>query len=213
MNIVWPAHKLRDVADIRVSNVDKKLYATESPVRLCNYMDVYANDYITHDLNFMRGSASTAEIQRFALRRGDVVITKDSETPDDIGVPAVVLEEIDGLVCGYHLCLIRPTSDDVDSIYLAKYLATAEVARYFAINATGSTRFGLPVSAIENVGLPLPPKPEQIKIAEILWTLDQTIAQTEELIAKQQRIKTGLMQDLLKGKVSIKSGLTSKVRA
>ena len=42
-----------------------------------------------------------------------------------------------------------------------------------------------------------PPKPEQTKIAEILSTVDQAIEQTEALIAKQQRIKTGLMQDLL----------------
>lgn len=40
-------------------------------------------------------------------------------------------------------------------------------------------------------------KPEQTKIAEILSTVDQAIEQTEALIAKQQRIKTGLTQDLL----------------
>jgi type I restriction enzyme S subunit len=42
-----------------------------------------------------------------------------------------------------------------------------------------------------------PPKPEQTKIAEVLSTVDRAIEQTEALIAKQQRIKTGLMQDLL----------------
>jgi len=42
-----------------------------------------------------------------------------------------------------------------------------------------------------------PPKPEQSKIAEILSTVDRAIEQTEVLIAKQQRIKTGLMRDLL----------------
>ena len=42
-----------------------------------------------------------------------------------------------------------------------------------------------------------PPKPEQTKIAEILSTVDQAIDQTEALIAKQQRIKIGLMRDLL----------------
>ena len=40
-------------------------------------------------------------------------------------------------------------------------------------------------------------KPEQTKIAEILSTVDRAIEQTEAIIAKQQRIKTGLMQDLL----------------
>ncbi|MBK8124621.1 MAG: restriction endonuclease subunit S [Dokdonella sp.] len=42
-----------------------------------------------------------------------------------------------------------------------------------------------------------PPPREQSKIAEVLSTVDSAIAQTEALIAKQQRIKTGLMQDLL----------------
>jgi len=42
-----------------------------------------------------------------------------------------------------------------------------------------------------------PPQPEQSKIAELLSTVDQVIEQTEALIAKQQRIKTGLMHDLL----------------
>ena len=40
-------------------------------------------------------------------------------------------------------------------------------------------------------------KPEQTKIAEILSTVDRAIEQTEALIAKQQHLKTGLMQDLL----------------
>jgi type I restriction enzyme S subunit len=186
-----------DIADICVSNVDKKVLASEKRVKLCNYMDVYSNDYVTSRLDFMEGSASAAEIERFALKCGDVVITKDSETPDDIGIPAVIAEAIDRLVCGYHLALIRPHSDELDSVYLAKQLSTSRVARYFAIQASGSTRYGLPISAIESVSIPTPPMPEQSKIAEILSTVDRGIEQTEALIAKQQRIKSGLMQDLL----------------
>ena len=82
-------------------------------------------------------------------------------------------------------------------IYLAKQLSTERVARFFALQESGSTRYGLPVSAIESVEIPTPPKPEQTKIAEILSTVDRVIEQTEALIAKQQRIKAGLMQDLL----------------
>jgi type I restriction enzyme S subunit len=95
------------------------------------------------------------------------------------------------------LALIRPNAEQLDSIYLAKQLSTSQVARYFSLHASGSTRYGLPVSAIEAVEIPTPPKPEQSKIAEILSTVDRAIEQTEALIAKQQRIKTGLMQDLL----------------
>ena len=197
MNANWPTYKLRDIADVRVSNVDKKTSHAETPVKLCNYMDVYANDYVTKSIDFMAASASKSEIERFCLQAGDVIITKDSETPDDIGVPAVVTNSIDGLVCGYHLALVRPRSDIIDSIYLAKQLSTAPIARYFALNASGSTRFGLPISVIEDTRIPVAPKPEQTEIATILSTVDRAIEQTEALISKHQRIKTGLMQDLL----------------
>jgi type I restriction enzyme S subunit len=197
MNSTWPTRKLRELADIRVSNVDKKTIASEKFVKLCNYMDVYSNQYVTGRLPFMEASATAAELARFGLNKGDVIITKDSETPDDIGIAAVVAEQIDDLVCGYHLALIRPDAEQVDSIYLAKQLSTERVARFFALRASGSTRYGLPVSAIESVEIPTPPKPEQTKIAEILTTVDRAIGQAEALIAKQQRIKTGLMQDLL----------------
>ena len=197
MSDAWSICKLRDIADIRVSNVDKKFSPAETPVRLCNYMDVYANDYVTASIDFMTASASKAEIERFGLRAGDIIITKDSETPDDIVIPAVIAESIAGLVCGYHLALIRPRNLEINPVYLAKQLGSSSVVKYFALNASGSTRYGLPIAAIENLEIPLAPKPEQDKIAEILSTVDRAIEQTEALIAKQQRIKTGLMQDLL----------------
>ena len=193
----WKTKQLRELADIRVSSVDKKFSNREKPVKLCNYMDVYTNQYVSDKIQFMEASATATELERFGLNKGDVIITKDSETPDDIGIPAVIVEQIDNLVCGYHLALIRPNPEQVDSIYLAKQLSTARVARFFALHASGSTRYGLPVSTIETVEIPTPPKPEQTKIAEILSTVDRAIEQTEALIAKQQRIKTGLMQDLL----------------
>lgn len=197
MPLNWPTSQLRDLADVRVSNVDKKSYAAERPISLCNYMDVYANDYLTSALlDFMPATASPSEIERFTLHAGDVVITKDSETPDDIGVPAVVVEDIDGLVCGYHLALIRPKAS-VHPTFLAKQLASAQTIRYFAAHATGSTRFGLAIETIETLDVPTPPPNEQAKIAEVLSTVDRAIEQTEALIAKQQRIKAGLTQDLL----------------
>lgn len=209
MTVKWPTSKLRDVAEVRVSNVDKKSYATERPIKLCNYMDVYANDYVTSALDFMPATASPSEIERFALHAGDVVITKDSETPDDIGVPAVIVEDIDGLVCGYHLALIRPKTS-LHPTFLAKQLASAPIIKYFAANATGSTRFGLAIGTIEKLDVPTPPILEQSKIAEILSTADRAIEQTEALIAKQQRIKTGLMQDLLTRGIDEQGNLRSE---
>lgn len=63
--------------------------------------------------------------------------------------------------------------------------------------AIGSTVKGINVEQLLTFRIYNLSKPEQTKIAEILSTVDRAIKQTEELIAKQQRIKTGLMQDLL----------------
>ncbi len=192
----WRTVPLAQVADIRVSNVDKKFVVAETPVSLCNYMDVYANEYICSDLPFMSASATEAEIARFKIQRGDVLITKDSETPDDIGIPAVVSEDIQNLVCGYHLALIRPNQDEVDPVFLCKQLARPETACYFGRYAAGSTRYGLSIRALARTPTALAPMDQQRKIVAILTSLDTAIEKTEALIEKHQQIKAGLMHDL-----------------
>ena len=192
----WRIAQLADVADIRVSGVDKLSFASEKPVRLCNYMDVYANDYVRADLPFMEATATAAEIAKFKVAQGDVMITKDSETPEDIGIPSVVTDEIEGLVCAYHLALLKPNRSLIDPIYLSKQLATPATARYFARNAAGSTRYGLSNGAIARTPVPLAPLNQQRKIAAILTSIDTAIEKIEALIAKYQQIKAGLMHDL-----------------
>ena len=88
----WQRLPLKAVCDYRVSNVDKVPADDELPVRLCNYTDVYKNEFIRLDMDLMQTTATAAEIARFGLAVGDVAITKDSETWDDIGVPAYIAE-------------------------------------------------------------------------------------------------------------------------
>ena len=170
----WDVRRLRTVAEMRVSNVDKHAKEGEIPVRLCNYTDVYKNDHIKQGIAFMGATASTDEIERFRLERGDVLITKDSETWDDIGVPSLVTESADDLICGYHLALLRP-SKDILGAYLARALQTNEVAYQFHVRANGVTRYGLTHSSIQSVQLPLPPLPEQTAIVRYLDHADRRI--------------------------------------
>src|SRR4051794_11877374 len=104
----WTGARLFQVADAWTSNVDKHMVAGQPRVRLCNYVDVYKNDSIVNSLDFMAATATRDQIKRFRIRAGDTLITKDSETADDIGVPAFVEYEADDLICGYHLAIIRP---------------------------------------------------------------------------------------------------------
>jgi len=67
----------------------------------------------------------------------------------------------------------------------------------YSLLVSGSAQPKLNQRNLKGLQLAVPPEPEQAKIAEILSTVDRAIEQTEAAIAKQQRIKTGLMQDLL----------------
>jgi type I restriction enzyme S subunit len=194
--IDWVEKPLDQLATIRVSNVDKKTYASESEVRLCNYMNVYTRRYLNGHIDYMQASATAQEISRFSLERGDVLITKDSESPDDIGIAALI-EDTDGLlVCGYHLAILRPDKAAVDPLFLLKQIGTHSVQRYYSQRAAGSTRYALSIGTISSTPIRVAPREQQAIVGRVLRVLDKQLETTEALIAKQERVRAGLLQDL-----------------
>lgn len=200
----WEVVRLAKVSEIRFSNVDKKSYPGEIPVHLCNYLDVYNNEYIDEKIDFMEATATTAEIEKFSLYKGDVIITKDSETADDIAVPSVVIEELNNVLCGYHLALLQPNAEKVDSIFLSKLLSSTPINNQFVRLSQGLTRFGLNVSSIQNAIIPLPSLDEQHQIAQILSEVDYKTEKEQAFKEELEKLKKGLMQVLLTGKVRVK---------
>ncbi len=194
----WVESSLGNIADIRFSNVDKKSdFENEEPVKLCNYMDVYSNSKITNSLPFMQATAKDREIKKFSLLKNDVIITKDSETPDDIAVSAYVSEDLKSVVCGYHLAMLRPEQSLISGEYLNHLFGLDDIQHYFYLLANGITRFGLTTDAINNAYIIYPPLPEQKKIAAILTSVDTVIEKTQAQIDKLKDLKTGMMQELL----------------
>ena len=189
--------RLGDVAEVAFSSVDKKTVDGELPVELCNYTDVFYNPRIARGMPFMAATASPAECERWTLRQGDVLFTKDSETPDEIGIPAYVPEDLPGVLCGYHLGRARPASDSVSGAFLARALGSHESAREFARIANGVTRFGLTLEATRSLPILLPPLAEQHAIAAILDGIDEAIERTEEVIAATERLRDALLHELL----------------
>lgn len=172
---------LRYLADVRVSNVDKKTIDGERPIRLCNYTDVYYHDTLTADLDFMEATATSAQVRDFGLQAGDTIITKDSETADDIGVPAFVPDDLPGIVCGYHLALIRPTADRVHPRFLNWVMQSDFVRGQLEVNASGVTRFGLTYGAI--LGLQVPTERSLGEQRQIADFLDEQVAHIDRVSA------------------------------
>jgi len=180
----WEAKPLRSVADCIFSHVDKLEIEGERPVRLCNYTDVYHNEFITLDLDFMPATASASEVEKFGIRMGDVLITKDSESWDDIGIPALVQQTSDDLLAGYHLAIIRVNPDKIAGAFLFRCLQARLIRSHLELAAVGITRFGLSKSDIGSLTLPVPPIQQQHAIASYL---DREIELIDALAAEIQR--------------------------
>ncbi len=181
----WRCEKLKHVADFWVSNVDKLTIENEIPVRLCNYTDVYHREFITPDLPLMEATATKAEIAKFCLKAGDVVITKDSESWDDIAVPALIERSAPDMVCGYHLSMIRGRDAQLDGRYLFRCFQSGKIRSQLEVEAKGVTRYGLPNSAIGEALLPIPPLPTQRRIAAYL---DRETARIDSLVREKEEL-------------------------
>jgi type I restriction enzyme S subunit len=208
-NTEWKKVKLGEVCKVITSNVDKITSPDEAPVHLCNYMDVYKNYYITKELDFMPASATAGEIEKYQLRVHDVLLTKDSETPDDIANSACILDAPENLLCGYHLAILRPR-ENLFGPYLNFALHTPRIRYEFSRQANGATRFGLTMSAYNMVGLPVPPLEKQKEIAETLSAAQHEVDLLKKLVEKYKTQKRGLMQKMLTGEWCVKPEIVNQ---
>ena len=199
----WETACLGDVADIAFSSVDKKTIEGEEPVRLCNYTDVFYNRRIRLGMAFMLATAMSIERIRWTLQKGDVIFTKDSETPDEIGIPAYVTETMPEVLCGYHLGLARPKPKLLDGAFLSEAMASPLMSRQFARIANGVTRFGLTLKATNSLDVPLPPLPEQQAIAALLESVDESIEKGRGAGEGLRKLKESASDALLTGRVRV----------
>jgi type I restriction enzyme S subunit len=203
----WDVVRLKVIATVQLSNVDKKSLQGEEPVQLCNYTDVYYHEHITSDLDFMQATATPDQIRRFSMRKNDVLITKDSESWTDIAISSVVTEDNQGLVCGYHLALIRPNTK-CHGPYLSRAFTAIGPNDQFQIAANGITRFGLGGDAIRTGLFMVPPISEQRAIAAFLdretAQIDALITKVRDAIKRLKEYRTTLISAAVTGKIDVR---------
>jgi type I restriction enzyme S subunit len=208
---------LRAVCVIRLSGVDKHTHAGEVPIRLCNYTDVYKRDAITMDIDFMHATATASEIANFRLRRSDVLITKDSEDWRDIAAPAVVVQDFDSVLCGYHLAVLRPNPERLDGNFLFRCLTAPSINLHFSLAANGVTRYAISKDVIKSALIPLPPLTEQ---RTIVAAIERQVANIDQLIRSLHReidlireYRTRLIADLVTGQVDVRNAPIESVES
>lgn len=131
------------------------------------------------------------------VKFGDVFFTISSETPEEIGMSSVLLDEIEDLYLNSFCFGYRANSKTELSPFYSKYLFRSELMRVEIIKlAQGSTRYNMSKNQMLKIVVQLPCLKEQTKIANFLSSIDEKISLTQIEIHKMEAWKKGLLQKM-----------------
>lgn len=160
-------------------------------------MNVYRHENINNSTikSFQTVSAKENQIESCNLKKGDILFTPSSETPDDIGHSVVIFEDLENAVFSYHLMRFRPNIR-IDILYSHYFCNIPSVLSQLTKLATGSTRFTISVKSFSSIQIQLPCLNEQSKIANFLSNIDKKINKVITEIEKMENWKIGLLQKM-----------------
>lgn len=170
--------------------------------RYITFMNVMAN-VIINCATFARVTVRPTESQNVA-RKGDLFFNGSSETPEEVAMCSVLLEEVQGVYLNSFCFGFRfREGADADGLFLAYYMRGPKGRELMKSLAQGSTRYNLSKVALLNLALRLPMPSEQAAIAGALREMDLELAGLERRREKTLALKQGMMQELLTGRTRL----------
>lgn len=195
----WELKKVGDFLEFKNGlNKAKEFFGDGTPI--INYMDTFRYPGLKEENIQGKVTLTKDEIRRFNVQKGDVFFTRTSETVQEIGISAVLEEDIENGVFSGFILRGRPKNDSL-SLKFKRYCFSSEVVRKQIVgSATYTTRALTNGRHLSKVFLPIPQTlAEQQAIATALSDVDELIRSLGWLIQKKEAIKKGTMQQLLTG--------------
>lgn len=152
------------------------------------------------DENLDKVRISNEEFKEFKLNKRELLFNR-TNSYELVGKTGIF--DLDGnYVFASYLVRFRIDESKADPYFVNYFLNSDSIQkRLKAIATKGVSQVNINPSNLKNwLKIPLPPLPEQKKIAEILSTWDEAIDKTRALIAAKEKLKKALMQQLLTGK-------------
>lgn len=177
-------------------NKESEFFGYGTPI--INYMDVFK--YYGIYKKDIKGKVflNNQEIKNFSAKKGDVFFTRTSETQEEIGISAVLMNDIKNCVFSGFVLRGRPKNNIISSEYY-QYCLTPNYIRNQIISTSSYTTRALTNGRfLSKVKLFFPPTLEEQKaIANVLSDLDELISNLDQLINKKKAVKQSAMQHLL----------------
>ncbi len=183
-------------------NKGKDFFGYGTPI--INYMDVYKNHALYKENIAGKVSLSNLEIERYRVKKGDVFFTRTSETPEEVGISSVLLDDLDNCSFSGFVLRGRPKSEKILPEYCKYCFSIKKVRNSIIENCTFTTRALTNGKQLSKIALNIPSDiKEQEAIASTLTSMDEEIENLIKEKAKIEKIKAGAMDDLLTGKVRL----------
>lgn len=194
----WHAIPVGELFDFKNGlNKAKRFFGHGTPI--VNYMDVFGQPGLRAAQIAGRVEVTKAEREAYEVRKGDVFFTRTSETVDEIGVAAAMLDPMEDAVYSGFVLRARPKGSSLDDPFKAYCFSPRYFRQQVIARATYTTRALTNGRSLSAALLARPPLPEQKAIAEALSDVDASIAALSRLIAKKRDLRQGAMQRLLTG--------------
>lgn len=206
----WAPVRLRDAGSTYGGLVGKSKedFGTGS-ADFVTFMEVMGGVRL-HGTRLERVKVGPAERQNRILR-GDVLFNGSSETPEEVALAALVDFDpspqtyLNSFCFGYRL----KDRSQIDPTYLAHFFRSGQGREVVSVLAQGATRYNIAKTKLMQVSPTLPPIDEQRAIVEVLGDSEVEIDALNLRLAKARAIKTGMMQQLLTGRVRLPVGVAS----
>ncbi len=195
----WEVRRLASIGFFDSSGIDKLSKKNESEVRIINYTDVCNNrsKILTSDIEYMYVTTPEENRCEKLVQKGELIFLPSSETFEDLGVSALIDENIPNLSFSYHTLRFRFNKYLVHSF--KKYFTNNHsVLNQFSSKGKGSIRKTLNRIDFRNILVVLPPLSEQERIANYLdektAKIDEAVEQCQKLVELLKEQKQSLIQ-------------------
>jgi len=190
----WEIVRLGDpmVTEAIYYGVTAKACSYKTELKMLRTTDIKCFIFDYQKLPYCEITDSRNKINQYKLFEGDIIVARAGT----VGVSILVDKNYEDVIFGSYLIKVKLKKEAIYPRYI-HYFFQSYIFWNHIKKAQGSTLKNINLPLLRSLTLPLPPLPEQKKIAEILGAVDEAIEKVDESIAKTERLKKGLMQELL----------------
>ena len=185
----WERKKLREIGST-FSGLSGKTKADfgHGKARYITYMNVFSNPIANpKQLDLIEIDDTQNKVQY-----GDVLFTTSSETPEEVGMSSVWLQNMENIYLNSFCFGYRPDID-INNEFLAYLLRSDSIRDKFIFLAQGISRYNISKTRVMDISLPLPSVQEQSQIGTLFHQLDNQISQHRTKLQKLQQVKQAML--------------------